>query len=77
MHVKCFKSLIKTYSLVVFLNEDFNKATFIANRRHCCCKVNFDNNNNCDEVDPDTTIHVKILCWHSKFEKRKALKKDE
>ena len=38
-------------------------------------KINFDNNNKCDEVDPDTTIHVKILCWHSKFEKRKALKK--
>ena len=38
-------------------------------------KINFDNNTKCDEVDPDTTIHVKILCWHSKFEKRKALKK--
>ena len=30
---------------------------------------------NYEEDDPDTIIHVRLLAWHSKFEKRKALKK--
>ena len=35
--------------------------------------INFDNN--FDEDDPDTIILVRLLALHSKFEKRKALKK--
>ena len=31
---------------------------------------------NYDEDDPETIIHVRLLVWHIKFEKRKALKKD-
>ena len=42
------------------LNIDFNN-------------INLDNN--FDEDDPDTTILVRLLAWHIKFEKRKALKK--
>ena len=30
---------------------------------------------NYDEDDPETIIHVRLLVWHIKFEKRKALKK--
>ena len=36
--------------------------------------INFDNN--FDEDDPDTIIHVRLLAWHIKFEKRKGLKRE-
>ena len=26
-----------------------------------------------DEDDPDTIIHIRLLAWHIKFQKRKAL----
>ena len=32
---------------------------------------------NYTEDDPETIIHVKLLAWHIKFEKRKPLKKEE
>ena len=35
--------------------------------------INIDNN--FDENDPDTIILIKLLAWHIKFEKHKALKK--
>ena len=35
--------------------------------------INFDNNFN--EDDPDTIILIKLLVWHIKFEKCKALTK--
>ena len=35
----------------------------------------FTYDNNFDEEDPDTIIHIKLLVWHIKFEKRKALRK--
>ena len=41
------------------LNRDFN--------------IKFDNN--FDEDDPNTIILIRLLAWHIKFEKRKALKK--
>ena len=37
--------------------------------------INFDNPNY-NEDDPDTIIHVRVLAWHIKFEKRKELKKE-
>ena len=53
--------------------------SFIANQRHISAvghdEINLDNNNNFDEDDPDTIIHVKLLAWCSKFKKCKALKK--
>ena len=53
--------------------------SFIANQRHISAvghdEINLDNNNNFDEDDPDTIIHVKLLAWCSKFKKSKALKK--
>ena len=43
--------------------------------------VNIDLNNinlddNFDEEDPDTIILIRLLAWHSKFEKHKELKKE-
>ena len=38
-------------------------------------KINLDEDNNFDEDDPTTIIHVRHLVWRSKFEKRNALKK--
>ena len=35
--------------------------------------INLDNN--FDEDDPDTVILIRLLSWHIKFEKIKALKK--
>ena len=37
--------------------------------------INLDNN--FDEDDLDTIILVRLLTWHIKFEKRKALKKKD
>ena len=31
---------------------------------------------NYDEDEPETIIHIKLLTWHIKFEKIKALKKE-
>ena len=38
-------------------------------------KTNLDDDNNLDEDDPDTIIHVRLLAWHNKFGKRKTLLK--
>ena len=37
---------------------------------------NFNLDNDFDEDDPGTIIHVELLAWHIKFEKCKALKKE-
>ena len=74
------KVLLAADKILVF-NEDFNKVTFIANQRHILVvdldKINLDNDKKFDEDDPDSVIHVRPLAWHSKFEKCKALKKDD
>ena len=62
---------------LLFLDEDFGDVTF------CCDELgilsgnvnNINLDNNFDEDDPDTIILIRLLAWHSKFEKRKALKK--
>ena len=38
-------------------------------------KTNLDDDNNFDEDDPETIIHVRPLASRNKFEKRKVLKK--
>ena len=76
LQVKCLKILIKLCWLMMiysFFNEDFDKVTFIANQRYIVVdleKINLDNDNNFDEDDTDTIIHVRLLVWRSKFEKR-------
>ena len=60
---------------IPFFDEDFGNAIF------CCdemggLSVNLDNINldstNYDEDDSDTIIHVRLLAWHSKFQKGKT-----
>ena len=59
---------------IFFYNEDFDKVTFIPNRKHILAvdldKINLDNNNYFDEEDPDTINYVGLLAWQ-----HKALKK--
>ena len=62
---------------ILYLNEDSSNAIFNYNEMgilnidlNC---INLDDNN-FEEDDP--VIHVRLLAWHTKFEKRKALKKE-
>ena len=52
------KILIKSYLLLHIVTVDLDK-------------VNLDNNNNFEEDDSDTNIHVGLLTWCSKFEFKK------
>ena len=66
-----FDNTLNTNDDVLFLNEDFDKATIIVNQKHILAvdleKINL--NNNFDKDD------FRLLTWRSKFEKRKALNK--
>ena len=60
-------------------NEDSSNAAFNYNEMNILnidlkC-INLDDNN-FNEDEPDTIIHVRLLAWYNKFEKRKALKKE-
>ena len=33
-------------------------------------KINFDDDNNSNEDDPESIIHVRLLAWRNKFETR-------
>ena len=67
-----------THKNILCLNEDSSDSIFPCNYMGI---LNIDLNNiNCentnyDEDDPDTIILIKLLAWHIKFEKPKALKK--
>ena len=64
---------------VLFFKEGFNKATFFATQMDIFAvdldKINPYEDNNFDEDDSDTIIHVRFLAWYMKFEKCKASKK--
>ena len=64
---------------ILFFNENFNKVPFIASQRYILAvgldKINLDEDNHFGEDDPDIKIHVRLLDWRCKFEKRKALRK--
>ena len=62
---------------MLYFNEDFVNVVFSCNEMGI---LNIDLNNinldnNFDEDDPDTITLIRLLAWHVKFEKRKALKK--
>ena len=67
------------YDYILIYNENFDKVTFISNQRHILAvdldKINLDEDNHFGEDDPDIKIHVRLLDWRCKFEKRKALRK--
>ena len=61
---------------ILYFNEDSENVAFHCNEM---VVLNIDVNNinldnNFDEDDPDITILMRLLAWHIKFEKRKALK---
>ena len=61
-----------------YFNEDSGNVVFICNGMGI---LNIDINNinldnNFDEDNLDTIILIRLLAWHIKFEKRKALKKE-
>ena len=62
----------------VYLNE--NSVSLFSHNETSILSIDFDNINlndsNHDEDDPETFVHVRLLAWHIKFEKRKAFKKD-
>ena len=84
----CFvtSKMIKTFSTALYLDEnilyfdeDFINVVFNCNEMGILnINVNFINldDNNFDEHDPDTIVHVRLLAWHTKFKKGKAFKKD-
>ena len=64
---------------ILYFYEDSSNAVFNCNEMgslnidlNC---INLDDNN-FDEDDSDTNISVRLLAWHTKFEKRKTLRKD-
>ena len=63
---------------ILYFDEDFDSVAFNYNEMGI---LNIDLNcislddNNFDEDDSGTIIHVRLLAWHIKFEKHKALKK--
>ena len=62
---------------LLFFDEDSGDLTFCCDQTSIL-SVNLSNinlDNNFDENDPDTIIPIKLLAWHSKFKKCKALKK--
>ena len=75
-----FHDALLTNDDILFFDEDFSKDTFNANNMGILGvdlhKINLDDDNDFDEDDPGTIIHVRLLTWHNKFEKRKAFKKD-
>ena len=75
--LEIFGKALHAKSDILFYSEDFDKITFISNQRHILPvyfhKIDLVKDNNFNE--DDTTIHVRLLSWRSKFEKQKALKK--
>ena len=63
---------------ILYFNEDYGNAAFNSNEFGIVnidlIKISLDDN--FDEYDPDTIVFVRLLIWHIKFEKSKALKKD-
>ena len=76
--VKISKKYLNHFNcnILLYFNEDSGNIIFACNGMGI---LNIDLNNinlddtNYDEDDPDTIILVRLLAWHIKFEKRKAL----
>ena len=61
----------------LYFNEDSANVVFNCNEMSILNidLHNIDLDNDVDEGDPDTIIFIRLLAWHIKFEKCKALKK--
>ena len=64
---------------LLFSDEDSSDVLLCCNEMGIL-SVNLNNvnlDNSFDEDDLDTITLIRLLAWHSKFEKRKVLKKDK
>ena len=61
---------------ILYFNEDSGNVVFICNEM-CILNIGINNINlddtNYDEDDPDTISIIRLLAWHIKLQKRKAL----
>ena len=76
--IKKLFTALHTYENILYFNEDSGNIIFNCNA-HCILNIDINNinpDNNFEEDDPDTIILIRLLAWHTKFEKRKELKKD-
>ena len=62
---------------LLLFDEDSGDFTFFCNGMGILRvdRNNINLDNNFDEDDPNTLILIRLLVWHSKFKKRKAIKK--
>ena len=62
---------------IFYFNEDSGNVVFSCDEMDILNTYlnNINLDNNFDEDDPETFILMRLLVWHIKFEKRKALKK--
>ena len=75
--VKKFLTALYADDIILYFDEDSGDVIFSCNEIGSL-RIDLNNNNlgntNYNEDDPKTIIQVRLLGWHSKFEKRKALK---
>ena len=73
-----FTALYADENILCF-NEDSGNVVFSCNEMVILniARNNINRDNNFDEDDLDTIILIKLLAWHIKFGKRKALKKNK
>ena len=74
---KLFSALYADNNIIYFI-EKSGDIVFSCNKMGAL-SINLNKiylNDNFDEDDPDTIILTRLLAWHIKFEKHKALKKD-
>ena len=75
--IKKLFTVLHTDENVIYFDEDFGNLVFNCNEIDI---INTDlnyislDNNDFNEDDSGTIIHVRRSAWHAKFEKRKALK---
>ena len=63
---------------ILYFDKDFANVVFIYNEMGILDidfnSINLDND--FDEDNPDSIVHVRLLAWHIKFDKLKGLKKE-
>ena len=75
--IKKLYTALYTDKNILYFDEDSSHVIF------CCNGMGILNINlnsielgDTDEDDPDTIIFIRLLAWHIKFQKRKALRKE-
>ena len=62
--------------MIIYSNEDSGDVIFSGNEMGILStdlnNINVDDTNYYED-DPETIIHIRLLAWHIKFEKRKVL----